>query len=536
MAFDPDAYLAEAEAAPAPAFDPEAYLKHHEAPQDKPKTGRLASLGRGLYQGATLGFGDEISGGIAALFTDETYAQARDRIRAADATAKEDHKALYIGGEVAGGVASAFVPGLGAARGVSAAGVGLRAAATGAIQGFGSSDATDAQGLLVDSAKSAVIGGVLGGTLSKVGKLITGSGIAKSGLSEAEQQAGKMLTGEALEGATATAGKRLMAASSGAGRAAKVERVGNELLDDPLLRKAATKSPTKLETALQTRVDETMEKIAPNYDVIDGATGGFRVGNAVQAIDKRIDDLASEVGTSEYRQVLQEIKTDLVQAWSKKLGVKFDDEVGAAAFAEMKVPTTVMRKLVTNEQKISSKTLGTINESTASDLKKRVANDVRGILEEHLDEASKIVPDAVAEIRTLNQKVSTLLGLKEGVTGRAIKEARGAKSFGQQMASRDGALGLAQGVGLSVATGGVGPIVGMVGTKLAMPVLEKAGQWGVIQRALVAQAARDGSKPAVLMQRLVESGVPRSIAAAATGWTEEKLEQAGSYAGDLLKE
>ena len=122
--------------------------------------GELESALRGLAQGASLGFADEITGGAEALFTDKTYKQARDESRANYKLAKETNPNSYLAGEIGGGVATTLIP-IGAAantvRGTAALG-GL----IGAGAGLGGSEAEDAQGMAIDTLKGLGTGYVAG--------------------------------------------------------------------------------------------------------------------------------------------------------------------------------------------------------------------------------------------------------------------------------------------------------------------------------------------------------------------------------------
>jgi len=133
---------------------------------------KLESSLRGAAQGATLGFSDEIVGalesgaGSLGLVPDKTYEQARDEARAANKRAQEANSGYYTGGEVAGGLAAAFVPG-GAAATIG------KAARTGAIlggfSGAGSSEATGWDAAL-DAGKGALGGFLVGGGVGYIGK------------------------------------------------------------------------------------------------------------------------------------------------------------------------------------------------------------------------------------------------------------------------------------------------------------------------------------------------------------------------------
>ena len=505
------------DAAPAAAPVAEADITWDKPAEEAPKTSGVWAGVRGALQGLTLGYSDEIAGAIDSAFGSETYEQARDRIRAKNAAHKADHPVTYTGGEIAGGVAASFAPGLNAGKAASVARIAGKSALQGGLQSAGTSEATTAEGVLGDAIKGGVVGGVVGGALGKAGKLLTGSKVAASGATQAEEQAGKMLVGEALEGATATAKKRVVGAASGAGMKAKAEFAGDLILSDPMLQKAATKSASKLETALGLRVSEVGEKLAPHYDEVDKVTGGVRIGDVADALNRRIDDLAGEVGTLTQRKALEEVRLDFVQAAAKKLGITLD-ETTAEAFANTRVPTTQLRKLVTAEQNVASATLGGLNETTAAPIKKMVAQDVKSVLDNYLDEAASASPQAKAAIeaiRDLNGQYSTLKSMKNAVAGRVQKEVTGTKSFTDTMKAASTGRDAPLGVAMSVATGNPAPIIGLVGTKLAMPVLEAAGKYGVIQRALLARAAREGKTGAVLVQELIESGVPRGVATAA---------------------
>ena len=124
---------------------------------------KLESFARGAAQGASMGFADEISGAIESALTNKTYEQARDESRANFKRAKDANYYTSLDGELGGGVATAFLPGLGAANAVKtmrgAAGVG---AALGGVTGLGQSEAKDAQGLAVDTLTGTAAGAVLG--------------------------------------------------------------------------------------------------------------------------------------------------------------------------------------------------------------------------------------------------------------------------------------------------------------------------------------------------------------------------------------
>ena len=142
--------------------------------------GRMRSMGSGAVEGATLGFGDEIAGGLGAL-TGGDYAATRDAVRRRMEAARAENPMLYGGSALLAG-AAVPIPGLGGAAGgvtratgavvprlAAATGRAARAgAAGGAIAGAGMSDANlteDAAGLLADVGEGAGYGAASGAAL-----------------------------------------------------------------------------------------------------------------------------------------------------------------------------------------------------------------------------------------------------------------------------------------------------------------------------------------------------------------------------------
>ena len=127
---------------------------------------RLASGAQGVMQGGTLGFSDEIIGGLSALSPNKTYRDSTDQARAQQDAAKEANPLSYIGGEIAGGLS---MGGTGAAR--STAGRYASTAGFGGAYGAGVTE-----GGLMDRVKGAGLGAAIGiGTqfgLNRIGSAI----------------------------------------------------------------------------------------------------------------------------------------------------------------------------------------------------------------------------------------------------------------------------------------------------------------------------------------------------------------------------
>lgn len=239
MAFDPDEYLAkygldtsrtaeenvesfreEGDAKPpASGFDPDAYLAKYEgkpiqaeepvAPSATPATPptRLGAVGRGLVQGLTLGFGDELAGAYGAFtakppegglspteisgFVAEQYRKSRDESRAAFKAAEQAYPKTSSTSEVAGGLLSLFIPGVAAeklavggakaaktgATAVKAASKVKEAAAIGATAGLGTSEADLTKGEVGQAAVDTGIGAATGALMQKAGEKVLVPGL-----------------------------------------------------------------------------------------------------------------------------------------------------------------------------------------------------------------------------------------------------------------------------------------------------------------------------------------------------------------------
>jgi hypothetical protein len=184
-----------------------------EAMRDiRPDISQLDSLGAGVSQGLTAGFGDELYGLSRGLHSAVTtgnylpsYRKHRDALRDYVKHAEEQNPMSYGAGELTGALGTAFLPGIGvgkAAQGASlAAKLGrgaLSGAKAGALYGVGKSEGDS----VVDIGKDALGGAAAGALIAPAGELgLKGLGKvyskAKGGLTNiAENRAFKASTGQ----------------------------------------------------------------------------------------------------------------------------------------------------------------------------------------------------------------------------------------------------------------------------------------------------------------------------------------------------
>lgn len=142
-------------------------------------TGKLESGARGLAQGVTMGWFDELQAGLRAPFSDRTYEQIRDEYRADDKIAEEANPWTFKGAEIGGGIGSALIPGLGiakAAKGATAAMTlgreALLGAKLGAVAGAGYSEKDSLPEVASDAISGGISGGALGAGFNVAGKAL----------------------------------------------------------------------------------------------------------------------------------------------------------------------------------------------------------------------------------------------------------------------------------------------------------------------------------------------------------------------------
>jgi hypothetical protein len=152
--------------------------------QPQQPSGTEAAL-RGAGQGFTLGFGDELNGGVQAIGDKlsgsdkpfgELYRRNRDMFRREDKAAQDAHPYIYGAAQVAGSVPATFVPGLGAAKGAGLTRTLLAAGAQGGLNALGDSSADLTQGNLRGAALDTGIGTGAGLVAGGVGKLLSRGG------------------------------------------------------------------------------------------------------------------------------------------------------------------------------------------------------------------------------------------------------------------------------------------------------------------------------------------------------------------------
>lgn len=150
-------------------YDDQADQVDQNIPTEAPDVSKVESFLRGMAQGGTMDFADEITGGAEALYdvatTDkemgdfvDVYKQRRDESRLEYDKAREANPWTSTAGALTGGMGAMAIPGVGAA------GAGLKGAVgMGMGYGLGASEADLTEGEIGEAAKDIGIGGATGG-------------------------------------------------------------------------------------------------------------------------------------------------------------------------------------------------------------------------------------------------------------------------------------------------------------------------------------------------------------------------------------
>jgi hypothetical protein len=261
-----------------------------EETEEARRPSKLESAGRGVLQGGSLGFADEITAAGESLFTDKTYDQALKESRENYRAAREENPLTYGAGEIGGAVGAAFIPGAGllnAGKAATVAGKVGRAAFQGGISGLGYSEADDAAGLAKDTIVGSGVGAALGGAASGL-----------SGLST--KLVGK--GAEAVDDALVPIGGELTASGRAVGNAAKrLDIVPTKaMVNDDFITKGLEQS-----LAVSPSAGGSLVRGAQ-----DRAMSGIKRA-ASQMLEGRADNTAAEIGES----VIDSIKTKLLDRY-----------------------------------------------------------------------------------------------------------------------------------------------------------------------------------------------------------------------------
>lgn len=381
----------------------------------KPSISKTESAARGVAKGATLGFDDEIVGGVEALWETakgnpakfgELYKKHRDESRANSEQARAANPASYTAGEVGGAIGSAFVPGMAIAKGASLANAAGRAALIGGAAGAGYSEGETVKDVALDAAGGVVAGGVIGG----------GAHILAPYAARAASAVGKKIKG--------TAG-RFAARALGAERGTikklgqeKIEAAGRQALDEGVLSPLASADKmASRNAAVGEKGGKMMGKV---YDAIDDK--GASTFNPLDVATKVDDELGgfyrSPINKGEARQLDNTLESILMRG-DKNIPLKeaqvLKQELQKVANWKNNLNVTEKEKMARSAYKIVSQAIDDAAEKGSKEI------GAEG-LEKTLQQGKKLFGNSKSAEKLLENRVARehgnkFFGLTDTITG-----------------------------------------------------------------------------------------------------------------------
>jgi len=485
---DPSGFVPDGQAAPGGGIEIDAAAFVPDAPTRA--VSKTESLVRGAGQGATLNFSDELIGLGKALFADgdartfrQRYKAARDAERQANREAREANPFTYGAGEFGASVATSFIPGVGVARGASAAKTAVQAGKMSGIAGLGASEGETLPEQLTDAGKSALIGGATAGLVSRF-------------IGNAPKRSVDRKIGDITDGATANQRDRVV------GKAG--ERVGNvvEVLKDKPF-KAAGRDAGKLLDATENAIEETGARLDDAFTKA-GVTAKTRVNDVVLDLKKFATDLEKDPGKRAVARAVRDHISDIEASWITKNAPR--DAQG--------LPVVTAQQL-----RVLAKDIGDTafrgSPAVAPKQGQAVAQQIWGIIKDrmmaNLDEAAQKGGASRKEIEALNKRMSTLLNMREAVRYRATRESTESTRLKDRVSG-----------GLDIGLALVDP-TSFVAKKAYDYVGKPALRVADDKLAELVTAAQNGSTAAQLAERAITLGVSPLVAQPLANWLARSL-------------
>jgi hypothetical protein len=489
------------------------------ATQDNSMISKKQSAARGVAQGATLGFADEISGGVEAVVNKlkgdpeelgRLYKKYRDESRANFDEAQKANPASYTIGEVAGGIGTALVPGLGIAKGAKLAATVGKSALIGAGAGVGYSKSENAGDIAEDAARGAVTAGVLGGAAHAAAPVLS-RGVTAAGdklKGSAQRWAARALGAE--RGTIKKLGQKEV---QEAGRQA-LEEVNPETGKKILSVFASTDDKIARNEALKKTAMEARKNV---YDKIDDAgASSFNPLEVAAQIEKKIigGKNRSHKDVQELAEVLDPHLENILSRGDGNISMKAAQELVESLKDKAKFDTSRS----TTQNKVAKEVYHTvrnaINESAENAAEKVGEKGLKTVVKKsNQTYAAGSTTDKLLKNRQAREQGNNFFGLTDTITGMG--------SLGYGATTGDWAT--------------AGAIVG--GKKLA-------GKYGAQNTALLlnkvgktlsgsgAKAAQNISKVPAALERIGEKTVGAGVAKKVAEHREKKLKGEEKWASD----
>jgi hypothetical protein len=434
--------------------------------------GSISSALRGVKQGLTFDFGDEIAGALEAAFTSKTYKQARDEARAKDRAARESSPLAFGLGQILGAGATMAIPGAGAARlGTGVAGAAARGAGAGIVAGAGASEAEGIEGVVKDAAKGGLVGGATGAALGGLSRILGGpKGIVGGAPERADKQ---LLTGVGM-GATPKVYKEL-------------NKKGASVVEE--LRASGLDKVARDPEALAAGAEETLKKVGGRlgeiYKAVDAASPTLPKIDVLRALKRVQSSYAGNPATRPIARQIKSLADDADEAWKGKF-----------------VPAEKVHEFVSS---LGKRAFEGVKPADAAKASRDIWGATQRVLQRHVDRITKRNPSAgnLDELKKLNATYSALSPVRDAAAYKATR-AKMSPTGLRQIAGE--AANVWSGIA-AVASGSPLPLL------LSKPATDAAGAAGRAATSALARlvrAARAGQPTAQLVQDALTAGVPRA--------------------------
>jgi len=362
-------------------------IKRKYSPPPSPQVSPVESAIRGGAQGLSMGFADEATARLESILKGVPYEQSLQESRQAYKQAQEANPITYTGSEIVGGIAPAFIPGVGQA--VTGAKLGRLAAigaGTGALSGLGFSEGETAG----EIAKDVGIGGALGGALPVVGR-----GIARA------TQSIKPLADEAIK-------------KSLTGFTGKTERFLEEIERNPqaikrIENKFAGDIQQEILPEINAKINDFMTKNPYKQRAVEGSQ------RAINAIP---DDITISRSTGEkiLGDSLKELEKDTVSATAQDARAILNDYLKRFESTKEQIPGREIKRILQNLDGDIEKKFGGYGNPFSND---EASKAIKGLRFAWDNELKTKVP----EYEKIMQKVRKDASASESLTNRfATKE------------------------------------------------------------------------------------------------------------------
>lgn len=403
-------------------------------PSAEPEVSKTESGLRGLAQGASMGFADELAGGAEALWEaakgdprtfGELYKTFRDESRANYKKAEEANPKTFMAGQVGGAVGTALIPGMGGAN-------IAKLAAQGAAQGLGSSEADLTEGDIGGAIKDTAIGGTVGAATGVAGKALSAAG------TKAAPYIQKAI-GKTANVADDVAERLAVNATGATGKQAEkfAPGTGRELLDRGIVK--AGRNAQGIADATQEAMDLAGQQMDDVLKQLDASGIKASVDNVVGALEARVKELSKAPGNEK---IIKQLQGEIDNLYLR---------------GESQMLPSVAEQAKRNFQ-------GQVNYFSPEFEKKAATHAGRAFREEVEKVAESASPDLANTFKAAKKTYGTLSPVQEAAEARARQQAQ----------SPIGGFG---DVVTSIATGGgpVGAVGGSIYRRQIQPRLASTG-------------------------------------------------------------